>query len=141
MLKIKLLNSHAKAPTKAHESDSGYDFYASEDVVVHPEGVTKVPTGVALQLPPNVWMKIEAKSGLATKQHIGVTAGIIDNEYRGEIIIAMVNYSKEFQMLKRGQKVAQGVLMPLVMATSEIVEEFDGETTRGEKGFGSSGLV
>jgi dUTP pyrophosphatase len=139
-MQFKLLHENAKVPTKAHSTDSGYDFYALEDVAILPEGVTKVKTGVALSLPEKVWMKIEAKSGLATRQNLGVTAGIIDNEYRGEIVIAMVNYGREFQTLKRGQKVAQGVLMPLVETEKdEVVTEFSDETDRGEKGFGSSG--
>ena len=140
-MKIKLLDDHAKAPTKAHDTDSGYDFYALEDVVVKADGVTKVATGVALQLPPHIWMKIEAKSGRAIKNNLGVTAGVIDNEYRGPIVLAVVNYGSDFQMIKRGEKVAQGVLMPLVICGSEVVKEFDGDTERGENGFGSTGLT
>jgi dUTP pyrophosphatase len=146
MLKVKRLHEDAKLPTKAHPSDAGFDLYALEDTVVSVDGVTAVKTGIAIEMPPGIWIKIFAKSGLAVKQNLGVTAGVIDNAYRGEYIVAMVNYGTEPYTFKKGDKIAQMVVMPhlvpkLPEGEQEVqeVEEFTAETDRGDKGFGSSG--
>ena len=145
MLKIKRLDPDAKLPTKAHPTDSGFDLYALIDTVIPVGGVTTVRTGIAIQLPPGVWMNIRAKSGLAVKHNLGVTAGVIDNAYRGEYLVAIVNYGNTEYKFKKGDKVAQAILTPLLMPrdpnAQEIQEvtEFDMPSDRGEDGFGSSG--
>jgi dUTP pyrophosphatase len=147
MLKVKRLRDDAQVPTKAHITDAGFDLYASEDTVIEVDGVTAVHTGIAIEMPPGIWIKIFAKSGLAVKHNLGVTAGVIDNAYRGEYIVAMVNYGTEPYEVKKGDKIAQMVVMPHLMpkGLSEgeteitVVEEFSLPTDRGEDGFGSSG--
>jgi dUTP pyrophosphatase len=146
MLKVKRLSDYATIPTKAHESDAGFDLYASEETVIQVNGVTVVHTGIAIEMPQGIWIKIFSKSGLAVKQDLGVEAGVIDNAYRGEYLVAMVNYGTEPYTFQKGDKIAQMVVMPHLLpklpeGVEEIteVEDFSIDTDRGEDGFGSSG--
>lgn len=139
MLQFKKTQDDAKLPSKAHPNDSGYDLYALERTTVSVDGVTTIRTGICMGIPNGVWVKIEAKSGLATKKNLGVTAGIIDQGYRGEVMVAMVNYGSETHVFEKGDKVAQAVLYPLIPMETEEIKKFSTETQRGENGFGSSG--
>ncbi len=138
-LKIKLLSNTAigmKMP--AIIGDAGYDIYSDEDCVIKAKGSYSVHTSFAIEIPSGYWFEIMPKSGLATKHNIAVHNGVIDNGYRGEVIIHMYNHGDKDYEIKKGDKIAQGVLRELIVFELEQVKELS-NTVRGEAGFGSTG--
>jgi dUTP pyrophosphatase len=145
MTGIKFLKTHLDAvlPERNHKDsltgDSGYDVTAVEDTLVPGKGAAVVPIGLKLAyLPPGIWIRIESRSGLQFKHGLQAFNGIIDNQYRGDMGIRMLNHSDKDYTVKKGDRVAQLVLYPLVTTTTDWSEAVH-ETERGEKGFGSSG--
>jgi dUTP pyrophosphatase len=122
---------------------AGMDLLAdlTEDVVLEPLERRLVPTGLSLELPPGFEGQVRPRSGLALKQ--GLTClnspGTIDADYRGEVGVILINLSKERVILKRGDRIAQLVIAPVVQATLTEVEVL-GESARGAGGFGSTGV-
>jgi dUTP pyrophosphatase len=165
-LNVKKLHLNAMLPTKAHTGDLGFDLYALEDTVLEPGKVTKVRTGIAIGFPEGYGGLIRDRSSVATKANILVAAGVIDQQYTGEIIVAFFNpgypdvevkprnfWSNWFSdtpnysevnvvlrglVLKAGDKIAQLILTPVITFPVKEVEEL-GRTDRGSNGFGSSG--
>lgn len=138
-LKIKLLDNDAiglKMP--AIEGDAGYDIYANENVILKAKSGITVKTGFSMEIPEGYWFEIMPKSGIATKNHVSVHNGVIDNGYRGEVVILMYNHSDNDYEIIKGEKIAQGVIRELIVPKVEIVSELS-ETKRGESGFGSTG--
>jgi dUTP pyrophosphatase len=140
-LKIKLLSPDAKLPSYAHPDDSGMDLAASENVVIAPGARALVPTGIAIELPPGTEAQIRPRSGLALRNGISVlnTPATIDEGYRGEIKIILVNFGDTDFEITKGMRVAQMVICPILRP--EIIEcaEFT-NTTRFTSGFGSTGV-
>ncbi|SMO61177.1 dUTP pyrophosphatase [Balnearium lithotrophicum] len=143
-MKCKRLHPDTKLPTRAYEGDLGFDLYALEDVViptVNENGgipVVKVRTGIAVELPRGWGAFIKDRSSVATRRLLHVVAGVIDNGYRGEIIVALANLSGREQRIEKGEKIAQ--LVPVPVSDFQVIEvEELTETNRGEGGFGSSG--
>lgn len=131
-------------PTRKHggfngTGDSGYDLFSVEDVVVPAKSTVKVNVGlIVADMSPNIWMRLESRSGLYFKHGIEIFNGIIDQNFRGVLGCALTNHSDvDYQVLK-GDKIAQYVLYPLIEADTKFVEEVS-DTERGAKGFGSSG--
>ena len=122
----------------AIDGDAGYDLYASEDVTIAKKSAGCVKTGICVQLPPGYWMEIMPKSGLATKHSISVHNGVVDNGYRGEIIVYVYNHGDYDYTFKKNEKVAQAVLRQLIIVELSEVDELS-NSSRGEKGFGSTG--
>ena len=144
-LKVKRLSQEAKLPEKNNDSDSGLDLFILKDedfngeVFVLESGERKIfSTGIALGLPTGYGMLVKDRSSVAVKNGIHALAGVIDNGYRGEIKICLVNLSDKSHIFSSGQKVAQGVLHHIPVYDVKEVEELS-ETERGNKGFGSSG--
>ena len=144
MLKVKRLDKRAILPTRAYDSALGYDLYALEDTFV-PKwsekgdiGIAKVRTGIAIEFPEGWGGFIKDRSSVATKRRLVCVAGVIDGDYRGEIIVCLENHSGENQLIKAGEKIAQLVLVPIANFPVVEVEELS-ETARGKKGFGSTG--
>jgi dUTP pyrophosphatase len=138
-MKVKKLNPNAIVPSKAHESDLGWDLYALDDVIIPPFGRKTIHTGVAIQFPPNVGGILKDRSGIAADSGVHIFAGVIDPEYRGEIKIVMFNSTKVPFSINAEMKIAQMFLMPVFLVGKfEVVNQLD-TTPRGEKGFGSSG--
>jgi len=142
---IKFLKTHPDAvlPKRNHEEsltgDSGYDVTAVEDTLIPARGAATVPVGLKLAyLPPSIWIRIESRSGLQFKHGLQAFNGIIDNQYRGDMGIRVLNHSDNDYTVKKGDRVAQLVLYSLLATETEWAEEVQ-ETSRGEKGFGSSG--
>ena len=142
---VKFLKTHPDAvlPERNHKDsftgDSGYDVTAVEDTVIPARGAAIVPVGLKLAyLPPGVWIRVESRSGLQFKYGLQAFNGIIDNQYRGDLGIRVLNHSDNDYTVKKGDRVAQFVLYHLVTLESSWSETVH-ETERGEKGFGSSG--
>lgn len=142
-LKIKLINKNAKAPYRASKYSAGYDLYAcvGGDVVVQKGKTVKIGTGFAMEMPSeNLVGLIYARSSMGTKYGVipANAVGVIDYDYRGEIIVALHNGGTEDFTVKCGDRIAQLVIAPIVTPDIELVDELS-STDRGSGGFGSTG--
>lgn len=137
-LQIKLLNEDATLPTKAHKTDSGFDLYASKELIIEPGETAIVPTGVAVKFPSLWGGMIRPRSGMTAKTKLRVQTGTIDNDYTGEIGIIVDNIGQDEIKIDKGLKLAQMVLEYIPLADVKIVDELK-HGLRGEKGYGSSG--
>jgi dUTP pyrophosphatase len=129
-------------PAYATDGAAGMDVLAAEDVMLPPGGRHAVATGLALAVPDGFELQVRPRSGLALKHGISLpnTPGTIDSDYRGELKIILINLGELPFEVRRGDRIAQLVLAPVVRATWLKVDELD-ETARGEGGFGSTGGV
>jgi dUTP pyrophosphatase len=141
VLKVKLLSEHARLPVYAHVGDAGLDLFASAETTIQPGASALVPTGICIQLPAGMEAQVRPRSGLALKHQITVlnSPGTIDEGYRGEIGVILINHGREVFKVEMGMKIAQMVIQPVIRVNVEASEELD-IATRGEKGFGSTGF-
>lgn len=145
-IKFKATHSDAILPaannTENGTGDSGYDLVAVEDVKIPASGSNIVEVGLTLaDITPGYWIRIEPRSGLGFKHSIQPHLGVIDNGYRGDLGVKLYNFSKsDHYVVKKGQKIAQLVMYKLLQPKCEWATEVT-ETSRGEKGFGSSDTV
>ena len=138
ILKIKKLNPEALIPRYAHKGDAGIDLHSCEQVVLDPGERKTIGTGIAAELEEGYVVLIWDKSGVANSG-IKTMGGVIDCHYRGEYKIIMFNTGKEPYEIKKGQKIAQALIQKVEQAEIQEVEELS-NTSRGEGGFGSTGL-
>ena len=140
-LKIKLLKEDAKLPQYAHKNDAGMDLFSTEDKIISPGEHVLISTGISIELPQNTEAQIRPRSGLALKNGITVlnTPGTIDEGYRGEIGIILINHGKKSFKVEKGMKIAQMVIKPILKVNIEKVQVLS-ESQRGEGGFGSTGI-
>ena len=139
-LKIKRLNSEAIIPAYQSELAAGIDLHSIEEHILEPMERKLIKTGLAFEIEEGYEVQIRPRSGLAFKHGITVlnSPGTIDADYRGEIMVLLINLSNEFYTIKKGERIAQAVIAPVVKAKIMEVEELS-DTKRGEKGFGSTG--
>ena len=137
---FKRLSDKAILPTYATPASAGADLYAAETVSIRPRETVLVHTGVALAIPEGYGGFIYARSGLASKRGLAPAnkVGVIDADYRGEIMVALYNQSDKEETVEAGERIAQLVIDPVYRADFEETEELDG-TLRGDCGFGSTG--
>lgn len=157
-LKIMKLHPDAVIPEYAKEGDSGFDLTAVEDITLRPGETRLVKTGIAVELPPGTELQVRPRSGLSLKTplHIRNAPGTVDNGYRGEVgVICHCLYTckKEYLdygaiggewhpqsvRIKKGDRIAQGVVMPVIRCEIEEVESLS-DTSRGADGYGSTGV-
>ena len=136
-LQIKLLNEDATLPTKAHDTDSGFDLYASEELTIKPGETVIVPTGVAVKFPELWGGMIRPRSGMTAKTKLRVQLGTIDNSYHKSIGIIVDNIGKRPISIDKGKKLAQLVVQRVALPEITEVESFERESERS--GFGSTG--
>ena len=139
-LPIKKLNNDAIMPTYGSEFAAGADLYSIEAVTLQPHETVLVHTGIAMEIPNGYVGLIYARSGLATKRNLAPAnkVGVIDCDYRGEIMVSLHNHSNNEQSIEKGERIAQIVFTPYITANFEEVNELT-DTIRGEGGFGSTG--
>lgn len=140
-LKIKKLSENAIIPTYATEFSAGADLYSAEDKTDIAPGETRlIHTGISLEIPCGYCGLIFARSGLASKRGLAPAnkVGVIDADYRGEIMVALHNHSTLPASVDRGERIAQLAIVPFLKAEFEECEELS-DTVRGEGGFGSTG--
>lgn len=141
-IRIKLLREGAQLPTYGSAEAAGADLYAClpEPVTVHPGETVFVPTGFAMEVPKGCAGLIYARSGLACKRGLAPAnkVGVIDSDYRGEVIVALHNHSANPQTVAQGERIAQLVITPVFTPGFRQVETLD-DTLRGQGGFGSTG--
>ena len=148
---VKFVKTHPDAQLpKANNSDigtgdSGYDLVAVEDVTIKAGSSAVVPVGLTLAyIQPGYWFRIEPRSGLGFKHSIQPHLGVIDNGYRGDLGVKLYNFKTNHRNMtlanhevKKGDKIAQFVVYPLIHPQCEWVDEVE-QSKRGDKGFGSS---
>ncbi len=141
-VKFAKLRAGAKTPTQGSLCSAGYDLYAccDETVIIPPQGIGKIPTGLAIHPPEGCFGAIFARSGLATKNGLRPAncVGVCDEDYTGEYIVALRNDTDATQVVEPGDRIAQLVFLPYRLVVFEEVGEIS-KTIRGSGGFGSTG--
>ncbi|MFC0271107.1 dUTP diphosphatase [Metabacillus herbersteinensis] len=166
-VKIKRLSEHAVIPKYAKQGDSGFDLVAIKDVIIEPGETKKIPVGLAFEIPEGYELQIRPRSGITSETKLRVQFGTVDSGYRGEVSVTVdniehVRYSSQprimqgifagdndfnvvkptlthFPKVNKGDRIAQGVIAPVIQATFEETNELN-ETERGENGHGSTGI-
>ena len=146
-IKIKREDSSIQLPEYASSGAAGFDLRASHDAIVNPNGTTIIDTGLAFEIPEGYEMQIRPRSGLSakTKLRVANSPGTIDSDYRGNVKIILDNiYDKNSGGLdkftiRKGDRIAQGVIVPVLQVVFEEVEELN-ETEREKGGLGSTGI-
>jgi len=139
-LKIKRLVPHAILPSYAHAGDAGMDVCASEATTLAPGAIALVATGIALELPPGTEAQVRPRSGLAAKHGVTVlnAPGTIDEGYRGEVKVILINHGTSPFVVAPGMRIAQLVIAPVLRMDIEEIHALT-DTSRGDGGFGSTG--
>lgn len=143
-INIEKTHPDAIIPTYAYPSDSGFDLYALESVVIKPFGREAIPTGIKVSFDEGYEIQVRPKSGLALNMGITVlnTPGTVDQGYTGEIKVIVFNTNNNSVMIEKGMKIAQGVLCPVIQGKYVKINEVNsiGEKDRNNNGFGSTGI-
>lgn len=141
-LKIKLLYENSKLPEFANSGDAGMDIFSVDRKVIKSGESQLIRTGISIELPKDTEIQIRPKSGLALNNGITLlnSPGTIDEGYRGEIKVIVINHGKNDFLVEEGMKIAQMVLKPIYKVKITKVDSIDYETDRGKNGFGSSGV-
>ena len=139
---VKKFDKNIKLPTYKTSGSSGMDLmaYIKNKITINPGKTAIIPIGIAVAIPKNYEIQIRPRSGLAAKKGISVlnTPGTVDSDYRGEIIIILINLSKKSFVVKSGDRVAQMILCPVAKGKLQEVKNLP-KTVRGKGGFGSTG--
>lgn len=139
--KVQKINELAIMPQYAHEGDAGMDLFSIEDKEISPGETVLIHTGIKIELPKNTEAQIRPRSGLALKNSITVlnSPGTIDEGYRGEIGVILINHGKNTFKVEKYMKVAQMIIKPIIRVNIVEVDKLS-ETERAEGGFGSTGI-
>ena len=137
-LRVKKIHELAKLPVYGHAGDAGMDLFSVEDLTLEPGQAVPVPTGIQVAISQGYVGLVWDKSGISLKG-VHRLAGVIDSGYRGEIKVVMINLGDEPFVVEKGKKIAQMLIQPVVSAEIIEVDDLD-DTSRGEGGFGSTGL-
>lgn len=163
---FKRLTDDAIIPTKAHPTDSGYDLYANEDVIIEPGETVIVKTGIAVELPAGYEAQIRPRSGVTAKTKLRVQLGTIDNSYQGELGVIVDNITQETEYerpgylrldssmyfnhrviyaegtykIRKNDRIAQLVIQRLPETEAVEIDDFSEDSERGECSFGSTGV-
>ena len=134
---MRIVLDNAYMPTRAHEYDAGLDLYAIEDGYIRCNQSRTFDTGVHVEIPEGYVGFIKSKSGLMVNHGI-VTDGTIDAHYTGSIKVCLFNHGTSKYEVKKGDKIAQLVIVPCLLPELEVVDSLE-DTDRGDNGFGSTG--
>ncbi len=141
-IELKKLNENAVLPSRGSKEAAGYDLYALSDqpIEIEPHTTVMVGTGLSLAIPDGYFGGVFARSGMASKRSLRPAncVGVIDSDYRGELMVPVHNDSEEKKIIEAKERIAQLIILPYLSVEFDEVEELD-ETARGESGFGSTG--
>lgn len=139
-LKVKLIHEDAKLPNRANEGDAGMDLYSIEEIVIPAGKSALIRTGIEMELPRGTEAQVRPRSGLALKHSITVlnSPGTIDEGYRGEVRVILINHGLEDFTVEKHMRIAQMIIAPVLQVKIEQTETLT-ESDRGRGGFGSSG--
>lgn len=143
-IKLKYTSVNGKNLSYNYDSDSGFDLYSSEDIIIEKFGRALVPTGISFEIPKDFEIQIRPKSGLALNHGLTVlnTPGTVDEGYRGEVKVIVFNTNPEQYKITKGMKIAQAVVARCVTGRWVILEKVEKlkGADRGDNGFGSTGI-
>lgn len=131
------LDEGAYVPTRGHAADAGVDLYSRIDAVIFPDSSGTFDTGVHMAIPEGYVGFLKSKSGLNVKHGIQ-SEGVIDSGYTGSIVVKLFNHGAQAVEIKKGQKISQLVLLPIITPVLCVVDSLEA-TERGDGGFGSTG--
>lgn len=140
ILQIAKLSKHAVIPTRQSSQAAGYDLYSAYDYMLPARGKILVKTDIQICVPSETYGRIAPRSGLAWKSHIDIGAGVIDQDYRGNICIVMFNHSILDFQIKAGDRIAQLICEKIAYPVIKIVDSLN-DTVRGKRSFGSTGTI
>ncbi len=132
------VGDQALEPVRGHDGDAAFDMFVSESTVIPGHGFVDVPLGIRIELPRGTWGLLTGRSSTVRSRGLLVTQGVIDNGYRGEMFAGCWNLEPEPHTVRRGERIAQVIVLPLSTCSVERVETLS-DTDRGEGGFGSTG--
>ena len=138
-LLVQILGQNGKVPTRGTEFAAGYDLYSAEEVTLKAKTRQAISTEIAILVPSGTYGRIAPRSGLALKHSIDIGAGVVDEDYCGPIKVILINHGKDDFVVKVGVRIAQLVLECIVTPDTEMVNSLP-ESTRGDKGFGRTGI-
>lgn len=139
LLKFAKLTSNATAPSKGSKFAAGYDLFSAHDYEVLPRNKILAFTDIQVQVPHGHYGRVAPRSGLAVKHFIDVGAGVIDEDYRGNVGVVLFNFGSESFKVKRGDRIAQLICEKISYPEIEEVDSLD-KSERGDGGFGSTGV-
>jgi dUTP pyrophosphatase len=137
-LSFKRLHAEAKLPTRGSAEAAGLDIYAVERVLLAPGERAAVRTGVSVAIPRGFYGRVAPRSGLAVRQGLDTLSGVIDSDYRGEILCVLINHGDEPFEIQTGARIAQLIIESIALLEPTWADELD-DTERGAGGFGSTG--
>lgn len=141
-IRVKILREGARLPSYGSAEAAGADLYAclSEAVTIAPGETVFLPTGIALEVPKGCAGLVYARSGMACKRGLAPAnkVGVVDSDYRGEIMVALHNHGEVEQTVESGERIAQFVITPVLTPVYEMAENLS-DTVRNDGGFGSTG--
>ncbi|KAI5701183.1 deoxyuridine 5'-triphosphate nucleotidohydrolase isoform X5 [Diaphorina citri] len=138
VLKFSKVSENAFAPHKGSDKAAGYDLRSAYDYVVPARGKELIKTDISIELPPGCYGRIAPRSGLAWKNHIDVGAGVIDEDYRGNVGVVLFNHSDQDFKVNKGDRIAQLICQRIEYPVLQEVTNLN-NTERGAGGFGSTG--
>lgn len=142
-IEIKKMNENATIPTYGTDFSAGADIYALTDapIRIEPEQSVLIHTGIALAIPNGMVGLVFSRSGMALKRDLAPAnkVGVIDSDYRGELMVCLHNHGNSVQIVENGERIAQICFIPYYKARFEVTDELS-ETVRGNGGFGSTGI-
>jgi dUTP pyrophosphatase len=140
-IRVKKVSETAVIPKYAYVGDSGFDLSANESVTICPGETKLIGTGLAFSIPENLEMQIRPRSGMSAKSKFRIcnSPGTVDSNFTGEIKIIGENIGSRPIFIEKGDRIAQGVICPVIRANFIVIEDLD-KTERSENGFGSSGI-
>ncbi|GIL73629.1 hypothetical protein Vretimale_5486 [Volvox reticuliferus] len=139
-LLVKKLSDKATLPKRGSAGAAGYDLASAEDTVVPARGKVLVKTDISIRVPKGTYGRVAPRSGLAAKNFIDTGAGVVDEDYRGNVGVLLFNHSDTDFQIKVGDRIAQLVIEKIATPDVEEVEELD-STERGVNGYGSTGVA
>ncbi len=137
-LKFKSLDSRAVLPTRGTQRSAGLDLFCIDDLQIAPQSRIGAHTGLSVAIPEGFYGRVAPRSGLAARYGLDVLSGVIDADYRGEVICLLYNTGDEIIVLPAGSKICQLIIEQVIMPTPAWADELE-ETARGAGGFGSTG--
>lgn len=137
-VKIKRLKD-VELPKYAKPGDAGFDLVAAEDVIIYPGETKVVPTGLSFEIPPGYELQVRPRSGISRNTKLRVILGTVDSGYRSGVGIIAENTGEEAYEVKCGDRIAQGVIAPVMTACFVETDKLS-DTERGGNGFGSTGI-
>ncbi len=139
-VEVKKTHPDATIPSYGSAEAAGFDFYSVQDYTIEPGQTILVDTGISVSFEPGYKLEVVPRSGISLKTPLRVanSPGTVDSDYRGKVCVIMQNTGKETQKIFKGERIAQGIIVPIYRAHFVEVEELD-STARGEGGFGSTG--